>query len=326
MNFPYLARLLCQCLASFFFVHLAAGLLLSLATPGAICMAEQMRARSAARLLLALRLLPCALALFAVSAFCLPSYFYLEPEVSSERVGWLCLAAAFLTLAAWTCSGIRAMSAVANSLIYLRQCRRIGRESYLSGERSSVWVLEGSAPFLALVGVIRSRIFISRNVMSTLSREQLAAALRHEDAHRASCDNFKRLVFLLMPDILPLVRAFRPIEAGWARFTEWAADDAAATGNLADSLSLAATLVRVARLCGVVQPAPLLTSLVSNSSDVTVRVDRLLGAAPYCKNPQAWIIPAIASAAVVLIACLIAPMFASGTLYFVHALLERLIH
>ncbi len=193
MIFPYVPRLLCLCLALFFFVHLITGMAVWFATPGAIWMAGRMRARSAARFLLALRLLPCAVALFAVAAFCLPSYLSLEPEATTERVGLICLAAALLATASWARSVFRAWRGVANSMKYVRQCRGSGHEVYLIGAPSPVWVLEAASPLLALVGVIHSRIVISRAVMGALSPEELAAALRHEHAHGLSRDNLKRL-------------------------------------------------------------------------------------------------------------------------------------
>src|SRR5665647_2521347 len=79
------------------------------------------------------------------------------------------------------------------------------------------------APLLALVGVFVSRLAISRPVIGALSAAQMAAALRHEEAHLVSHDNLKRLLMLLAPGLLPGFHGFDAIERGWARFTEWAA-------------------------------------------------------------------------------------------------------
>ncbi len=48
---------------------------------------KRLRARSAARLLLALRLFPAAIALAAVAGLCVPSYLSLEEEGGAEFVG-----------------------------------------------------------------------------------------------------------------------------------------------------------------------------------------------------------------------------------------------
>ena len=123
------------------------------------------------------------------------------------------------------------------------------------GTRLPVWTLNSPAPFLALVGVFPSRVVISSPVMTALSpSEQLAAALRHEAAHQVSRDNLKRLLLLLAPGLLPGLRGFDAIERGWARFTEWAADDEAVAGDARLSLSLAAALVRIARMGGTSPP------------------------------------------------------------------------
>src|SRR2546430_1176329 len=81
-----------------------------------------------------------------------------------------------------------------------------------------------------------------RAILEALSAEQLAAALRHERAHRISRDNLKRLCILSAPDILPFLGGSAELERGWAKFAEWAADHAAADGNPDRSLSLAAAL------------------------------------------------------------------------------------
>ena len=149
-----------------------------------------------------------------------------------------------------------------------------------------VWTLNSSAPFLALVGVFASRIAISRPVIKALSTPQLAAALRHENAHRISRDNLKRLLLLLAPRLLPGFHGFDAIERGWARFTEWAADDDAVAGDAHLSLSLAAALVRIARMGGTPQVLPLSTSFWAIAREISARVDRLLNPAPPAAPPS----------------------------------------
>ena len=107
MMAPYLLRLLCLCLAAFFVIHSVVGLLVALSGPAAVRIARRMRPRSAGRFLLALRLLPAALALFVVAGLCVPSYLWLEPEINAEEVGAACLAAAVLAAALWTISTAR---------------------------------------------------------------------------------------------------------------------------------------------------------------------------------------------------------------------------
>ncbi len=115
------------------------------------------------------------------------------------------------------------------------------------------------------------------------------------------------------------------MEHGWARFTEWAADDAAVGGNHRRSLSLASALVRVARLGTAWQPSTLMTLLLADSQDLPARVERLLRAAP-AREKSGRVTPVfLASAALLPAGCLAAAMLQPATLQVVHRLLEHLI-
>src|ERR1017187_6036863 len=283
MTGSYLFRLLCLSMASFFLVHLALAAALSLFGPAAIRLSERFRPQLAVRLLLLLRLAPTGLSLLMVAGLLAPSYLWLEPRAATEPIGWVCLAAAALGLSAWTLSVTRALRAVGRPPRHIRHCQRTARKTYLRGETAPVWLMEDPAPLVMLAGVLRSRLVISSKVVSALSADQLAAVLRHERAHSRSHDNFKRLLVLLAPGILPFFRGFSRLERDWATVTEWAADDFAA-GNSHRSLILAAALVRVARL-GAVSPPPLLvTSLMPNGIDLSARVDRLLHYVPATRS------------------------------------------
>ena len=317
MTPPYLIRLLCLSLAAFFLIHLALGMMVSLIAPAAIRVAERSRPRWAARFLLILRLLPSGLALFVVAGLCVPSYFQLEPETTSEHVGLACFAAALLGLIVWGISISRAVRASAQSLRYIRQCGRVARR-----RRPRIWVIEGPGHVLALAGMMRPRLVVSRDVVSALSPDELAAALRHERAHQTSRDNLKRLFLLLTPGILPFFRGYDALERGWSKFTEWSADDTAVAGNPRRSLALAAALVRVARLGTSPQPSPLMTSLLGGSQDLSERVDRLLHPAQQRERKTPVL---IATASLLLSGSLVAVVLQPSTFHSVHQILEHLI-
>ena len=329
MMTPYLLRLLCLCLAAFSVIHSALGLVVSLGGAVALRVARRMRPSSAGRFLLALRLLPAALALFVVGGLCVPSYLWLEPESGVEEVGAGCLAAAMLAAALWTLSTARGVRAAVRSARHARQSERLGRRSTLPGSPLHgsplpVWIVDAPAPLLALVGVFGSRLLISRPVMSALSPAQLAAALRHEEAHRVSRDNLKRLLMLLAPGLLPGFHGFDTIERGWARFTEWAADDDAVAGDAHLSLSLAAALVRIARLAGTPPALPLAASFLGDSREISARVDRLLSPAPAAPvRPRNG---AAVATGVALAAGCAACMLHPATLAYAHGIIEQLIH
>jgi Zn-dependent protease with chaperone function len=261
MNFAYLFRLVCLCLACFFLIQVALSLAARALVPAAIRFAGRLRARFAARLLLALRLLPTGLALLAVAVLCLPSYLWFEPEASAEKIGVICSLAALLGATLWTISFVRVLRAAAASSLRSREWRRMGESFRLPDEVPDILVIENEAPLLALSGVFHPRLIASRGVLRRLSAEQLNAALRHENAHHASRDNLKRLLLLLAPDAIPFVRSFASLERAWSRFIEWAADDRAVAGDAQRSLSLAEALVRVSRMGAPPRLSPLLSTL-----------------------------------------------------------------
>jgi Zn-dependent protease with chaperone function len=325
MILPYLARLVCLCLAVFFLVHVALGLVVSLLTPWAVRVAGRMAPVDGARLLLSLRLFPAAFAIFVVAGLCTPSYLYLEPQGAPEEMGAACMAAALAGLAAWCFSVARASRAMVRSARHIRQCRERSREIRLPGERNTVWVIESAAPCVMLTGVWRTRIVVSSAVLAALSAEELSAVIRHERAHGVHRDNLNRLLLLLAPGMLPLASGFRRLEQAWARLAEWAADDRAVAGNTRRSLSLAAALVRVARLGSTVPALALATSLMADGADLSERVDRLLGPAHRTAPRRDREPILIAGASLLLTGALIAMVAHPITLHSAHKCLEFLI-
>lgn len=320
---PYFFRLLCLSLAAFFVVHAAVGLPVSLAVPWAVRMAGRMRPRMAARLLLGLRLLPAGLALFVVAGLCVPSYLWLEPEAAAEGVGFWCMAAAMLTAAIWGISAVKGLRATVLSLSHARRWQCAGWRTRIPGVPSPVLVIDAPAPLLALAGIFRSKVIVSRRVLNVLPAGQMAAALRHEQAHCASRDNLKRLLLLLAPGILPVWHGFGALERAWMRFAEWAADDDSVAGDRRRALLLAAALVRVARLGGASAQIPLAASILAGSADLEARVDRLLNPPPPKLEPRMPVVTI--AAALALAASLAAVTWQPATLSSVHRLLEHLI-
>ena len=321
---PYVLRLFCLCLAAFFAIHSVAGLAVAAGGQAAVRAAGRMRPRMAVRFLLALRLLPAALALSVVAGLCIPSYLWLEPETNTEELGAACLSMALLTATLWSVSIVRGLRSVVLSARHTRRCERLGVPSLLPGSRLPVWIVDVPSPVLAVVGVLGSRTVMSRPVGLALSAEELDAALRHEESHRVSRDNLKRLLLLLAPGMLPGFHGFEAMERGWARFTEWAADDDAVAGDAHRAISLAAALVRVARMESSLSGSPLAISFLGDRAGISARVDRLLGpvaAAPIRRRASAGV-----AGGWLLGATCVAFMWHPATLASAHRLLEQLIH
>jgi Zn-dependent protease with chaperone function len=303
----YFVRCLLLSSATFFIVQLLAAALVALSAPAAIRRVQTMPPRSAARFLLTLRLLPAGFSIFAVAALCVPSYLRFEPRIAGEEVGIACLGAAIFGALIGAIAIFKTVAAQVRSSCY----QRSGFKSSIEGE--TVWVVRHSAG-LALAGIARPRLLISERALAGLSGDQLAVALRHEQAHRASRDNLKRLLILLAPAIFPRLQI---LDRAWAKCAEWAADDRAVKGDAGRSIALASALVQVARLqSGITMPL-LVTSLVEADEDLSQRVDRLLRSAPVCEPSPRYELMALSFAASLIVA------FALN-LRLVHRLLERI--
>ena len=326
MSLPYTLRLLCLCCASFFMIHLALAVATRLGANVAVRFAEHMKkSSSAARFLFVLRMSPAVLALLAVLVFCIPSYLWLEPEATGEKVGFLCIFTALMGAAVWASSVARVVGAVRGTSRFLHRCEQHGRKINVPGDGSRALLLTDKAPVLAVAGVLHPQLLISRRVMKGLSAEQRDAALSHERAHCESGDNLKRFLMLLAPDALPFVRTFSHLETGWGRFTEWAADDYATKGDARRALSLASALVCVAKMGSRPNLTYLSCSLMDSDIALSERVDRLLRPQPKPAKPVKELLSLLGSASALVASAVAIMVFWPGSLAAVHQALEKLV-
>jgi Zn-dependent protease with chaperone function len=274
----------------FFLVNLTASFLV-LGLSGTVAKAaSRTHPQRAALWFLGLRLLPFTFSLLVIVILCVPSYLRYEQNTGSEDMGLFCIVAAVMGLGLLLTSAVRSTFALAQSYRMSRGTRRIQLPRLAGVE---VCVIEGDtcAPLMALVGIFRPRLLVSRRLLQVLTTSQLEAALRHERAHLLSRDNLKRLLMAVTPGIVPSVIPFKcglaAVEAHWERFAELAADDYAAGGRADHSIALAETLVKVARLGNFERPMPLASSLSATNQQLALRVDRLMSvpsAAPLKKS------------------------------------------
>lgn len=325
MTLAYVPRLICVALASFFLVHLAIGLIAASFTPVAIRATGRGSAKMGARCLLLLRFLPVGFAGFVVGALCVPSYLRFEENFAGEQVGILCVSAAALAVLLLAISLIRALGALARYVGYMRHCERDGRQVQIPGDISPVWVIEDPHTAIGLVGSFRPRVVVSQRILNNLSVEELGAAVRHERAHEHSHDNLKRLLLFSLPDVLPFIRIFGALERAWHRRAEWAADDEVAARGSRETLSLAAALVQVARLTSSPQ-LRIVTSLLTDGSELSARVDRLLASQDARTGRKRGLAIPILRTAVIVSAVLISAALQPSTSFFIHCVLERLMH
>ena len=306
MMSPYFIRFVGLCLACFYLIHLVLSISIALCAPRLIRMAERLRPHAAARLMLALRLFPSVTAILTVGVFCAPSYLWFEPKSVAENLGFLCMTAALLALMVWVISAARSLTALYRSRQFVRHFRDDG-------------------PFLALAGIIRPKVIVSRGIVNMLSADQLAVTMEHEHAHRTSRDNLKRLLVLLAPAALPFFRGMEDaVERAWVKFTEWAADDSAVAGDASRSLLLAEALVRVARLGIASPPSPLIAPLLADSSAIGPRIERLMRTRPSAMTHDNRLLTGLASLGALLFAGIVGAALNPATIAGMHNLLEAL--
>ena len=95
--------------------------------------------------------------------------------------------------------------------------------------------IDTDVPIMALVGVLRPRLLITRRVVGALTGEELAASVAHELGHWRALDNLKRLAMRAAPDLLSDARPLRAISSGAGRRRpSTLADSRRAKGDVAD--------------------------------------------------------------------------------------------
>src|SRR5262249_45927772 len=127
----------------------------------------------------------------------------------------------------------------------------------IAGVDARVYCVENESPLVAVTGIFRPKIFVSRQGLNVLSPEELRAAIAHEMHHVRRFDNLKQLVLNVVG---PLERLGGAQSFSWTLASEVAAD-AGALDRGASALDLASALVKVAAL----RRGPLLSHQIAAS-------------------------------------------------------------
>ncbi|MFT3743546.1 MAG: M48 family metalloprotease [Pyrinomonadaceae bacterium] len=270
---------------------------------------DRFTAKTRAQIIFALRVGPVAAALVFVFAFVVPAYLVHEPEDSGEVV-----------------SGKLALIAVASTIAVIVAATRVVRTWQVTRRLSKAWqydapdievpgidvptfMIEHPFPVMAVVGILRPRLFIASQVLESLSHAELQACVAHENGHLRSYDNLKRTTLQICRDLV-IAPFGKGLDRAWAANVEAAADEYAAYNNSTVALDLASALLKLARI------APLRNSQTTFSGsylfdadcvDVTERV-RLLVTFSNVKRPPltrrsfapTWVWPAALTGLLVL--------------------------
>ena len=240
---------------------------------------ERRTACTRARVLFALRAVPFVaglLAMVAVGA----AFLRYEPRDTTEEPGVLLLLGSAGALGCCIGSARRLLQAARHTALCSRAVARVGERIQLAGFPTPVYRVHASFPVAAVSGALRPKLILSSSVLEGCSADELHAILRHERAHVQRRDNLVRLVMLALPDPLGLTRAGDDILRAWHDAAEEAADEDASMGSEEARGSLAAALVRVAKMAGGPPPGWMPALALFDGDRLERRVRRLLDPPP----------------------------------------------
>jgi beta-lactamase regulating signal transducer with metallopeptidase domain len=205
-------------------------------------------AAARARLLFGLRVFPTMEALVAVALLFIPSYLSYEPtrtgEVVTAKLGLLSiLSAVAILLIIW-----RLVTSWHATHRLVANWRRHAKTIKIEGVSIPAYRVQHPFPVIAIVGVMRPRLFIAEQIFQSLSQDEIAAAILHEMGHLAARDNLKRWLICACRDLLAIVPAGRFLDREFIEATEAAADEFAARKGCSVALDLAAAIIRIARM------------------------------------------------------------------------------
>jgi Zn-dependent protease with chaperone function len=222
-----------------------------------------------------LRMLPAVSALLFVVTVFIPSYWRFEPRETVEAVD------ATLTIFALSAAAIVAAAMYRGFAVWLAAAGRTrawmhsAQPIVLPGTTMEAFEIDAEMPILALAGILRPRLLVTRGLLAALTPDELAASVAHELGHSHARDNLKRLMMRSAPDLFGFTATARTIERRWAAASEHRADRID-EHEPAARCALAAALVKVARLTPVTPSLGEPISTLIGGGDIASRVRNLL--------------------------------------------------
>jgi beta-lactamase regulating signal transducer with metallopeptidase domain len=167
-------------------------------------------------------------------------------------------------------------------LFFSRACRRDGQGLAGSPGQTPILTFSGPSHRVALVGLLRPFIFISRSLVEDGGLDPLAleVVIDHERSHAAHRDNWKLLSLHCLPRLNLTLRGGSTWMQLWQNAVEWAADEDAVRGSRTRAFQLAETLVYFSVHAAAQVSRIASTALVCRETDLVTRVDRLINEDP----------------------------------------------
>ncbi len=256
--------------AAFFLIYVT----LSIGVAGAWRFLSRRTTAWNASFLYGLRALPLAAAVALVVFLVVPSFLFLEPYQTGERIGVLGLGLA--------CGGIVVLGFGSLSALWALRKTDQFLASYPEKRlrqlhKSQLVEIATATPMLLVAGICRPKLLISEQAVQLLDEGETQVAIRHELAHVSFHDNFKKLT--LRAAKFPFLSG---LEQRWMHAAEVAADDAAVTDE-SGALDLASALLKIAAQTSAGQIPELATSLVPDrdrDEALRARIERLMAWQP----------------------------------------------
>jgi Zn-dependent protease with chaperone function len=191
-----------------------------------------------------LRALPGAGGLVAGLGLALPAFLRFEPQHTELWPGFTGLVLGLAGVLLLKASLLRGLRAWGGTVRLTRDWRRQAEALDLPSAPAPAFALSHPFPVVAVVGILRPRLFLARQVIASLTPAELQAVLAHEGGHLAAWDNLKRLLLSFLPT-WGWRRLADRLERQWEAEAEARADQVPGPEAAVD---LASALVKVARL------------------------------------------------------------------------------
>jgi Zn-dependent protease with chaperone function len=261
-------------------------------------------------------------------AFVFPAFLEYEPRATLEPLSFTLLSLTAIAAMALSASFVRCSSALWQSRLIMRRWLANTDRQDVAFDGIEVNHCQSGPPIIAVLGVWKTRIFVSAPVAQALSPEELEASLRHEAVHAHNHDILKKTLLQLVPAFLPGIDLLKPVTAHWSRMCELAADEQSVAGNSQRTLDLASALLKVVRLARRDGNLPTLSAALAQSdgSLLGYRIRRLLEMSQQ-PGPTSLSQSVSVRRSVIFGALLFAILFAAypQMLSFTHELLEFLV-
>jgi Zn-dependent protease with chaperone function len=254
-----------------------------------------------ARALFRRRMLPAALATAAMVQG-IVSFVVFEPRSVQETVGVVLTTLAALGIALYAVAVARWARVTMATNRVLRTWMSTASPLTLPDVTIPTFAIDVAFPVVAVVGIVRPRLVVARQVLARCSGDELRAIIAHERRHIQNHDNIRRAVMACLPDPLSMTRLGQSLAERWHEAAEQAADDAASDVSPSGRCDLAAALLNVARLVPPGQPVVYLpASALYRGENLERRVRRLVGGPAPSPLPRASLVQRLAVGAVLVV-------------------------